>query len=274
MMKPVGKRLRIAKIAVPICATAILGCTTLGPMPASTGVGAVPAGRPAAELGIGVVPGYYLSSGARQSPQGAGLTQGSLLIEPDRLIHVPGLVVGARHVGDSDTPGYFEPLAGYRCFIDDNERLAATGVGYLTHATGSQDGASYSATRGGLEVGFDVRATPRNRGIELHGNASAALTGLSAHGQYCLDPALQYGETCSDPPVRLTPVSVSGLYPSATAGLSLDFARHLAVFFHGGRLALVVAGGTMPTAIGGQQRSAHWYGSAGVSLMLGFGANR
>jgi hypothetical protein len=261
-------------LGVPLGASVLSSCTTLGPMPASTGIAAVPAGRPAGELGIGIVPGYYLSSGVRQSPSGAGITQGSLLLEPDRLIHLPGLVVGARHLGDSDTPGYFEPLAGYRSFIDDHERIAAIGVAYLTHATGSQDGASYSMTRGGIEVGFDARATPRNRGIEIHANVSAALTGLSAHGQYCLDAAQQYGDTCGTPPLRLTPVSGSGLYPSATAGLSLDFARHLAVFFHGGRLGLAVAGGTMPTAIGGKQASAHWYGSAGLSLMLGFGANR
>jgi hypothetical protein len=240
-------------------------------MPATTGMAMVPAGRPAAEVGFGVAPGYYLSSGVRQTPQGSGLTQAWLLLEPDRLIRIPGLVIGARHVGDSQNGGYFEPLAGYRCHLDDDERIAAAGIGYLTHATGTRDGASYSATRGGAEVGFDLRATPRSRWVEVHANLSAALTGLSASGHYCLDDMGQYGVACSDPPVRLTAVSASGLYPSGSAGVSFDFARHLGFFFHGGRLAFAVSGGTMPTALRGQQQSAHWYGSAGATLMLGFG---
>jgi hypothetical protein len=147
------------------------------------------------------------------------------------------------------------------------------GVAFFTHASGSRNHASYSATRGGAEVGFDMRATPRDRWIELHANVSAALTGLSATGRYCLDSTNQYGTDCSEPPT-LTEAKGSGLYPSATAGLSLDFARHLATFFHGGRLSLGIAGGTMPTLISGVQKDAHWYGTGGASLTLGFGSAR
>jgi hypothetical protein len=197
-----------------------------------------------------------------------------LLLEPDRLVRLPGLVVGARHIGDSKNPGYFEPLAGYRCHLDDAERVSAMAIGYFTKASGRRDGASYSATRGGAEIGFDVRATPRSDGFEVHGSVSASLTGLSASGHFCLDQARQFGTTCANPPAAasFTDVSGGGLYPSATAGVSLDFARHLAAVFHGGRLGLLVTTGTMPTVIAGQQGSAHWFGAAGASLTLGFGA--
>ncbi|MEO5767340.1 MAG: hypothetical protein ABIS92_03230, partial [Polyangia bacterium] len=135
--------------------------------------------------------------------------------------------------------------------------------------------ASYSATRGGAEVGFDARVSPRSNWFEVHGSVSAALTGLSASGHYCLDQAGQFGTTCANPPVApLTSVSGGGLYPSATAGVSLDFARHLATIFHGGRLGLLVTTGTMPTIVGGQQGTAHWFGAAGASLTMGFGARR
>ena len=39
----------------------VSGCTTLGPMPATTGVAAIPSGRPGVEAQIGVVPSYHLS---------------------------------------------------------------------------------------------------------------------------------------------------------------------------------------------------------------------
>lgn len=251
-------------------------CTTLGPMPATTGVVATPAGRPSGEVGFGVVPGYYLSSGTQSSPAGSGLTQASLLIEPDRVLKLPGLVLGARHVGSGKNGGYFEPLAGYRCHLDDGERISAVAVGYFTRASGGDNGASYEATRGGAEVGFDVLVTPRSRWFEVHGTAAAALTGLSVQGRYCLDPTAQFGDSCTDPaiPARMTNVSASGLYPSGTAGVSVDFGRHLSSVFHGGRFSLLVSTGTMPTAIAGQQRSAHWYGAAGATLSLGFGSVR
>ncbi|MES1204359.1 MAG: hypothetical protein ABUS79_00345 [Pseudomonadota bacterium] len=257
-----------------IAVTAPSGCTALGPMPATTGVSAVPAARPGGEIGVGIVPGYYLSSGTQTSPGGAGLLHASLLLEPDRLIRLPGVVVGARHVGDDGNGGFFEPLAGYRCHLDDDQRIAAMAIGYFTHASGAHDGASYSATRGGAELGFDLRATPRNRAIELHANVAAALTALSASGRYCQDPVSQTATTCGVPPMNLTSVSGGGMYPSASVGLSLDFARHLGVFFHGGRLALVFSTGTMPTVIAGRQGDAHWYGSGGASLTLGFGSSR
>jgi hypothetical protein len=63
------------------------------------------------------------------------------------------------------------------------------------------------------------------------------------------------------------------VFPTLHAGVSLDFARHLASAFHGVRVALDAAGGSMPTVVGGEQDDAKWYGAAGLSLTLGFGAS-
>src|SRR5215475_5902838 len=97
---------------VPILVLAS-ACTTLGPMPATTGISAVPAGRPGAEAQLGVMPGHYLSSSVTTTPRGGATGQATLLIEPDRWVDVPGLVVGGRVFGQgNDSPA--EPLVGYR----------------------------------------------------------------------------------------------------------------------------------------------------------------
>jgi len=147
-------------------------------------------------------------------------------------------------------------------------------VAYGTHAQGSQRQASFSATRGGLEAGGDLRLTPPNQYLELHLNASAAFTGLSAEGAYCVDQSGRYGVDCADGPNVLTEARAGGVYPSATAGLALDFARHLDSAFHGARLALGISGGTMPRLIAGEQRSARLYAAAGATLSVAFGAAR
>jgi hypothetical protein len=63
------------------------------------------------------------------------------------------------------------------------------------------------------------------------------------------------------------------LYPAVNAGIALDFGRHLPAIFHGGRLALLGAGGTMPTVISGQQQSARTYFALGLSLAFGLGTS-
>ena len=245
-------------------------------MPAATGVQAAPIDAPSVQASFGSVPGYYLSSGTQASPEGAGLTQASLVIEPDRLIRIPGLLVGVRHVGSGSNGGYFEPMLGYRVRLDDDRRFSAAAIAYATKASGSRDGASYEAKRGGGEIGFDLRATPVSRALELHAGVSAALTALSASGQYCLESTGQHGATCAQPPVAgsLTTIEASGLYPSASVTVAADFASHFAGVFHGGRLALLLATGTMPTALAGAQKDAHWFGAAGAQLTLGFGSPR
>src|SRR5262245_28306733 len=98
------------KLAV-LCVLA--SCTTLGPMPATTGYSAVPINRPGLEGQLGFVPGFYLSQSAVNAGKGTPMAQLALLLELDRLIHLPGLVFGGRIFGNNgDTPA--EPYLGYR----------------------------------------------------------------------------------------------------------------------------------------------------------------
>src|SRR5262245_14405612 len=92
---------------------AVVGaCTTLGPMPATTGVSAIPSGRPGSEAQFGIMPAYHLSSSVSKA-RGSAVPQVGLLIEPDRWVGFPGLVIGGRVFGDGpDSPA--EPMIGYR----------------------------------------------------------------------------------------------------------------------------------------------------------------
>jgi hypothetical protein len=263
-----------AVISVALVVLAGAGCTALGPMPATTGVAALPATRPSFELQAGAVPGYYLSSGVQESPKGASISQLALLVEPDSVIKVPGLIVGGRYAGNSGNGGYPEPMLGYRTFVGEERRVAVSAVGYATHGSGSSKGASYEATRGGAEAGLEFRATPESKWFELHLLVDASLTGLSASGAYCIDAQQTYGVDCPDPPTNARSASAGGVYPSAIGGISFDMGRHLDGEFHGGRLALTVGGGTMPRVVGYQQESAHAYAAAGLTLSVGFGESR
>jgi hypothetical protein len=109
----------------------------------------------------------------------------------------------------------------------------------------------------------------------VHGNLGFTLTGLDAEGHYCLDSEHVYGSDCPDAPSEPAPVpaSISGLFPTGHAGISVDFGRHLVSTFHGVRLAFDVAGGSMPRLRGGEQHSAEFFGNAGLSLTLGLGSD-
>jgi hypothetical protein len=111
------------------------GCTTLGPTPAMTGLPTPPLARPGVELQVAAVPGYYLSSAATEEPKGAVLPQVAAVFEPDELIHVQGLLAGARYVGEDGTGGALEPLLGFRTFLDDDERFS----GYRETADDAQE---------------------------------------------------------------------------------------------------------------------------------------
>ena len=136
------------------------GCTTLGPMASTTGVAMAPTGRPDLGLQAGFVPGYYLSSAVSKDASGTPLTQVGATVEPDRLIGVPGLFVGARYAGDHSTGASVEPVLGYRAALGADRGLGLGVVAFGTHASASKNDASYSATRGGLEAGGDLRLFP------------------------------------------------------------------------------------------------------------------
>jgi hypothetical protein len=250
------------------------GCTALGPMAATTGVTSIPAERPSFEGSLGVVPGHYLSAGVQPEPKGASIGQGAILVEPDSIIHVPGLVVGGRYVGSASAGGYPEPMLGYRTYIGADHRLAVSAVGYAAHGSGSRSNASYSATRGGAEAGVDFRLTPEYQWFEIHLAAAASLTGVSAKGTYCVDSSRRYGVDCPDPPDPRIDASAGGLYPAGVATVAIDVGRRLRGEFHGGRIALTGGGGTMPRVVGGQQEGARPYAAAGLSLTIGFGEAR
>jgi hypothetical protein len=251
-----------------------LACTTLGPMPAITALPPVPLERPGLELQAAVVPGYYLSSSVQAEPESASVPQILGLLEPDDVLGLPGLIVGARYAGQSEEGGALEPLVGYRAFLDGDRRLSVAGAGFITYQNGEDGAASFRALRGGADVGVDVRVTPINRYVELHGNGGISLTLLDAHGNYCVGTDGRFGVDCPEEAAQRNLVSGSagGLFPAAHAGLSLDFARHLPYAFHGVRLAIDAAGGSMPTVVAGAQEDAKWYGAAGLSLTVGFGA--
>jgi hypothetical protein len=247
------------------------GCTTLGPMPSTTGASFAPAARPDVTLSAGVMPGYYLSSAVQQEGKGTAIGQGSVLVEPDRWIDLPGALIGGRYVGKSEQGGYAEPMLGYRSFLGEAQRLSVGGLLYGTRAAGESKGASYEAWRVGGELGSDFRVTPHSHWLELHASASVALTALSANGEYCLDEQLRYGVDCGEMQVPVS-ASAGGFYPSLNGGLGLEIARELDSVFHGLRLDLLAGAGTMPTLVGAEQTSARTYATLGGALSLGLGA--
>jgi hypothetical protein len=267
---------KLADFGVCIGMFTLVSCTTLGPTPAMTGIPSTPLERPGVELQAAAVPGYFLSSAATEEPKGAVLPQLAAVFEPDELIHVPGLLLGARYAGEGDAGAALEPLLGYRTFLDDDRRFSLAALGFLAYASGAENNASFTALRGGIEAGVDARLTPRSNYAELHTNLGLTFTGLSVDGAYCLANSTPYGVDCPADPTqqRRVVAEVSGLFPSAHAGASLDFARHLHSPFHGVRLAVDLAGGTMPTVRNGEQHTATIYGSGGLSLTVGLGKSK
>lgn len=261
-------------LAVGASLAAIAGCTTLGPIPATTTVSAVPEQRPDVEVQLAAAPGYYLSSAVVEDPQGVAIAQLSAVFEPARLVPVPGLVVGARLIGpEGDTQ--LEPIVGVRRALGADRRIALAGLAYGTHGEASRDDASYAATRVGGELAVDVRVLDETRFAELHVAGALSATWLSAEGSYCTDAEGTFGRMCPDPADPAAPrvdARAEGVYPAATLGVALGGFRHRDGPFHGARLAILVAGGWMPRVEGGEQTRGTLYGALGASLSLSFGA--
>jgi len=257
----------------PWALLALGGCTTLGPMPAMTGVPVPPIDRTGVELQAAAVPGYYLSSTVTEDGKGSAVPQLLGLLEPDELIGVPGLYAGARYAGESDEGATLEPLLGYRTTLDEGKRFSLGLGSFLAYASEETGGASFSALRGGLDAGVDANLTGISKYAELHANLGVTLTGLDADGRYCLSSDLMHGQDCPDQSPTPIAASVSGIFPSAHAGVSLEFARHLKSAFHGLRLGLDLGFGAMPTVIAGEQRGMRLYTSGGLSLTGGVGAS-
>jgi hypothetical protein len=239
-------------------------------MPATTGISAVPTGRPGFEAQGGLVPAYFLSTSAQDKSRGSAVSQLSALMEPDRWFGLPGLILGARLYGNSgDTPG--EPYLGYRRKIADEVSLA--GIAYGTAKTSSDRLASYHATRFGGELAIDGAIWSPASWFALHGQGSVAATAMSASGTYCVDMQGVAIDCSTDPNVTNNMVDgrLSGVFPSASATLAFDFGRRDHGSFHLARLALIGAAGTMPLARHGMMEATDAYYSLGATLTLGFG---
>jgi hypothetical protein len=261
-----------------VVVASLAGCTTLGPMPSITGASVATEDRPNAELQAGVVPGFYLSSTVTDEPKGSPVSQAAALLEPDDLISLPGLGIGARYVGKAEEGGYVEPMLRYRTNLDKEKRVGVGAVGFGTHASGSDRGASYSATRGGAEVSVDARVNERNHWAELHVYAGATATGLFADGKYCQNDATGYAVDCPEDDFGNViqdgdmSAELSGVFPTAFAGVSLDLARHLDSVFHGVRVGTYVAGGFMPTYKNAEREDNKAFSAIGLALTVGLGA--
>src|SRR4051794_10083237 len=92
---------------------ALSACTTLGPMPATTGISAVAANRPTIEATAGSVPAFYLSQAAEDEAKGEHTETASIVIEPDRWFGTHGLIAGVRAFGQG-TDTVTEPFVGVR----------------------------------------------------------------------------------------------------------------------------------------------------------------
>lgn len=249
----------------------LAACTTLGPMPATTAVSAIPAGRPGFEAQAGVVPAFYLSRSASNRSGGAPIPQLSALADLDRWLGLPGLLVGARLYGQSqDTPG--EPYVGYRRRIDDV--LALGGVVYGTSKHSTRALASYHATRIGAEALGDARLWAPAPWVGLHLHGSVSLTRIDASGTYCANPDGVAVDCDQQDQSKNTMIdgSLHGTFPAGTVALALDFGRGETGTFHSARLALIAATGQMPLVKAGMQETTSFYTTLGLTLTLGVGA--
>lgn len=237
-------------------------------MPATTGVSAVPNGRPGVELQAGIMPATYLSDSVRESgSSGQPTQQVSAILEPARILGVNGLILGARSWGDgNDSP--FEPMLGIRRKLDDTFSLA--GIAYGTHAYGEDNGANYSANRVGGELELDAKVIPFGDWVAIHGQASVSATYLDATGTYCVS-ADSVAIDCDDTSRRVD-TNIEGVYAAATGGFSLDIARRPHGVVHNIRIAMLGSIGARPRIRDGiQQQSTDHYKSIGLSLTLGLG---
>lgn len=246
------------------------GCTSLGPVPATTGLSPVPAPRAGGEVQLGAMPGFYTSQAVTEDPVGASFGQLSVAFDPATLLGVPGFVVAMRLVGpEEDTQ--LEPVVGYRRLFGAGQGLALGAFAFGTRSEGTSDGATAETARGGGEVTLGVRLTPPSRWIEAHLLAGASLTYLDAAGVYCTDVEGRWGVDCPEPPVRQTRASATGAYPAGTAGVAVHLFRHRAGALHGARLLGLLTVGAMPHVESSEQTSMVAYMSAGLALSLAFG---
>lgn len=249
----------------------VASCTSLGPMPATTGISAMPMERPSVELNVGVAPGYYLSANADEEVSGTEGTTGpqsqSLVFEPDDLFRVKGLVLAVRRFGEGGD-AVVEPIAGYRRRL--TEMVSVIGLGHASRADGEDNGASYDATRIGGEIGVDAGSELFAGWLRLHAFASLSAMYLDAEGTYCVD-ASDLAMDCADDSRRVM-AEMDGLFAAGTAGIAADLFKRPTGTFHGVRAALSGSYGTRPRLERMTETRDDYY-SFGLSLSVAFGAD-
>jgi hypothetical protein len=258
-------------IAASLLVIAAGGCSTLGPVPATTAISPIPAPREGGEVQLAAVPGYFMSQTVTEEPKGGGLTGLSVAIDPAKLLGAPGVVVAARLIGpEEDTQ--LEPIVGYRRSFGGGLGASVAGFVFGASGRGEVDGASAKTSRLGSEVSADLRIGPASRWAEAHLLAGVSLQYVKASGTYCTEETMQYGRDCPDVIVTQIDGSAKGAYPAATVGVAGHFGRHRASVFHGGRVFAMLTIGAMPTVVGGVQESATGYLAIGLGVSLAFGA--
>lgn len=260
------------RLLLGLLALTVAACTTLGPTPATTAISAIPMNRPGVEAQVGAVPGYFLS-GAASDHKGAATGQLSALLEPDRWLGLRGLIAGFRVFG-SGNDSVTEPYVGYRRHVGGDDQLSLAGIAYGSVAGATDQLATYHATRVGGELSIDARLLQPTSWASLHLQGAVTGTALSAHGTYCVDATGQGTDCDTGSQANNTMVNgtMSGLYGTATAQLSLDFAPARNRWFHFMRVAMLGSAGEMPLLVNGVQQSGQAYASIGLMLSMGVGA--
>ena len=247
---------------------AVVSCTTLGPVPTSTGVSPLPQQRPGVDVQAAVVPGFHLSTTtiADEDKQGSGFPQAAAVFEPDRLLGVPGVIVGGRAIFNN--PNQVEPFVGWRGYLDGARRYALAAVAYGTRSRGTERSATVDATRVGAEVIGEVELDGM-----FHALVGVSTTVLWAKGSYCRDDD-GLGADCPETAPMPEDARLTDVLPAGRAGLALDFARNHDSAFHGGRVEISLSGGAMPRLVDGTQVGHEPYVALGLGLTMRLGARK
>jgi hypothetical protein len=248
----------------------VSACTTLGPMPATTGLSATPIGRPGMQIQAGAVPGYYASKSVQNKAEAEPIKQLSALADLDHWLGVPGLIFGVRVFGESgDAPG--EAFVGYRKKLGT---VSISGVAFGSTKRSEKQLASYHGTRLGAEGAVEAELA-HNSWLGVHAQAAVTATYSSLSGTYCVNSTGIAVDCSPDEPQSNTTVTGDdkGVYPAATGQLAVDLGPHHGVFDNA-RLALLGTAGTMPLIVDGAKRETAAYLMLGATLSVAFGFER
>lgn len=247
-------------------------CTSLGPMPATTGISAVPVGRPGLEAQIGVAPGFNASQSAQNEAKGTTMNYASALVDFDRWLPFKGLIAGGRLFGrEGDAP--LEPYIGYRRQLVEAISLGVVGFGSTKRTEKQAQGvtyASYHGVRAGGEAMLDVEIYPVSPSFRLRAQAAVSVTRILASGRYCVDIDGVAIDCSEDQPNRVINGKFVGVYPAGTATVMLDLGRRESTF-HSARLGVSGTAGRMPLVLAGEEDGQGTYYSLGLFLAVSFG---